>query len=204
MLGEFELIDILLVSEIAWCVLLIGNRTLERALFYVGALVASGYVATISAKWVTNILFGHASFTTAWLTGQIQVPAEPVGLIESVLPPQSTIGGHVVDAHWIAIHITSAFLASLITISVFMVFIVVSQLTLALWDLPTMQARGAKKFTSYGLSLICGLYVAFLTGDTFANLSWLRLFSPISGEVSHSVLLGFVATGLSFVRVYIS
>jgi hypothetical protein len=202
-LEEFKLVDILLVSEVAWCILLIGQRTLERTLFYAGALVASGYVATISSAWVTSVLFGRAASAMSWITAQVKVPAEPVGIIGTVLPPESALGGHSIDTHWIAFHVTSALLATLITISVFMLFIVISQLSFALWDTPDSFAKGSKQYLSYICSLICGLYVAFLTGDALANLSWLRMFSPMSTQVGHSVLLGLASTGFSYVRLYI-
>jgi hypothetical protein len=202
-LEERTLIDILLVSEVAWCILFIGHRTLERALFYAGALVSSGYVASISSDWVTNVLFGHAASAMSWITAQVKVPAEPVGLIGAILPPESTLGGHTIDTHWIAFHVTSALLATLITISIFTLFIVLSQLGLALWDTPESHTKGVKQYLSYICSLVCGVYVAFLTGDAFANLSWLRMFSPISGQVAHSVLLGIASSGFSFARLYI-
>ncbi len=203
MLEVFKLIDILLISEIAWIVIFVGHQTLERTLFYVGALVSSGYVASISSQWITGVLLGHAATTMAWLSKQIQVPAKPVGLIGTVLPPESALSGHAIDSHWIAVHITTALIAIFVTIAVFLLFVVVSQLVVALWDLPTSYARGLKGFISYSCSFICGLYVAFLTGDTLANLSWIRLFSPISGQVTHSILLDFASSGISLLRLYL-
>ncbi len=196
------LLDILLIVEIAWCMVLIGQKTMERTLLYLGGLISAGYVASISSSWATQVLVGRNNAAMTWIAGQIKAPAQPVGLLATVLPPTSAIGGHGINSEWIALHVATAILVFLMTISVYALFVVVSQLAFALWDSPDVQTTGTNRKISYLLGLGGGVYIAFLTGTALANLSWLRSFSILSDAVGHSILLSFASTLISMAQFY--
>lgn len=180
------MVDVFLLAEVAWWMMVMGKRGVSVNLLYTGGILASGYAALHVSGWLANTFVGPASPTLLWLEQHLVNDTQSVIATISLMPPVPASNA-VAHSQWIALHIVKTLFFVAITAAVFTLFAVVYKLTDALWDQGSEEFP--KQFGSAALfAAASGAYLAVLTVVLAANLSWLQLFTPVSDALSQSLV----------------
>ncbi|OFW78931.1 MAG: hypothetical protein A2201_07535 [Alicyclobacillus sp. RIFOXYA1_FULL_53_8] len=194
------MLDVLFVAELAWCSIFIAVQGIQRALLYSGGIIASGYAASQFSGWITRIFVPQTSETFLWLQAHVTTSVQGVSVLSRFIPAEPVASG-MAQATWITMHIVKSLFFIGITASIFLLFLVVSHLSIALYDRPQPAKRkGETLFWTPLLALTTGLYATVLTGVLVGNLAWFQDFTGLAWPVSHSLAMAWMGRLMSFTQ----
>lgn len=193
------MLDLFLIAEIAWCTLLMVMNGARRALLYSAGILTSGFAASQFSGWFAKVLLPPAGQSFLWLQSQLSLDTQSVSILSGLMPAEPVLSG-LPHGEWITLHIVKTLFFVAITCAVFLLFVVASYLSSALYDRPGVQtsAFGAYLLTPL-FAAATGLYAAVLTGLLLGNLAWLHEFAPLRTAVAHSLGMHWIAQLLGLV-----
>lgn len=185
------MIDVLLLAEWLWCMVMFFGAKLEKTLILAGGIVTSGYTATMVAPWMTKTFMPPSSTVYRWTLANISQNTIAVNSIAKYIPPEATATteGHV---QWITTHVLLSFMFVAVTLSVFVCFVVVVLLRNALWDRATPPETLIRRISAVALQAFSSTYILVISAVMLGNLAWLHSFSWLQNEVNQSLLMNWV------------
>ena len=186
--GGNKMLDLLFIVEVTWCTLWILFQGPERALLYSGAVITSGFVASQTSGWLSKVLLPTTSSVFSWIVTHVSMSDSAISVLSGFVPAEPVMAG---GAHpqWIAYHIVKIMFFISITLAVFLLFVVIAQLSKALWDGDGRERTltlGLRMLT-LGLSVGTALYAGVLTANLVANAAWLQTFSGLAHPAATSM-----------------
>lgn len=191
------MVDVLLIAEIAWCTLYLGQQGIRKALVYACGLMVSGYVSGQVSGWLVRTFVPPASPAFHWLARQISALAVQQPVLAQYLPPTSTASGGMPLSQWIAYHVVQALFYVAFTGASLTLFLVGGMIHDALWDLPHHRTTPAVAILTSTLGLASGLYVAAVTAVLLANLSWIGALGGLTPFAASSIGIDWVGKFLT-------
>ncbi|MCL6631768.1 MAG: hypothetical protein K6T63_03970 [Alicyclobacillus herbarius] len=183
-----RVIDLVLLLEIAWCSVFFGCRGRTRASLSMAGMLVAGYSAPVISGWLAEVLVPPGSRVMAWLTQQVAAPPTAVPVLSAFLPAHEVAVAYSTPGQWMALTLLRGLLTTAITLAVFLLFVITSYLVDVYRRTPDVRGRfGGWSPTTLTLGAGCGVYWAFLTAVSIADLSWIRPFSFLAEGASTSL-----------------
>ncbi|WP_067930398.1 hypothetical protein [Alicyclobacillus kakegawensis] len=181
------MVDLVLFLEIAWCSVFFGCRGRTRAFLCAGGMVVAGYVAAQTDDWLAGVLVPPDSRVFAWMVQQVAAPPNSVAVLSAFLPTRA-VTVYNPPGQWLAVSLLRGLFSTAITLAVFLMFVIMSYLLDVYRRAPDAKGR----FHGWSLATLlvgagCGMYCAFLSAVTMADLSFLRPFSFLAAHASGSL-----------------
>jgi len=194
------MLDVLFLAELAWCSIFIAVQGIERALLYSGGIVASGYAASQLSGWLARIFLPQTSETFLWLQAHVTLAAQGVSVLSWFIPAEPVLSGTTQTA-WVTLHIVKTLFFIGITGAIFLLFMVVSYLSTALYDRPQPAKRqGEAVLWTPLLAVTTGLYATVLTGVLVGNLAWFQNLTGLALPVAHSFAMEWIGRLMTFTQ----
>lgn len=157
-------------------------------MLYVAAIFTSIYAGVHVSPWFAQHFLETGS-TFEWLQNQMLGETHPVGLVARVVPAMPTSSGLYAGAYWIALHVLQAFMTIFMAGAIFMLFVAVEYLMVALWDDERATLIRGDKALANMAGVIAGIATAFMTMWFLASLSWMSAFKGMATAINQSMLL---------------
>jgi hypothetical protein len=186
-------IDILLVAEFTWTVFLLSIVSNRRAMICTAGTITSGYLGFAVGAWFTNVFAPPGSPAMLWIENHMTQDVEHVMSILSFVPPEPVSVQPVFHIQWVAYHVLRVISFVVLTITVFIVFVVVSYAIDAILDYEEVRKGGKPRFWPALCGISCGVYLVVLTTLFIGNLAWLKPLSFLPHEVENSLITRWIA-----------
>jgi len=191
--------DVFFLAEVCWCTLLCGFHGIRSALILAGGFLSSGYLATQLSTWLEQTFVPPGSPAFTWLVTQVVAPPGAQSVLAQFLSPELTATSGANYNERIAVHVVHTLFFFAMTIAVFMLFLGTTYLIDALWDRPRGGAGGRiERVGSYGIGILCGLYIGLQTAEVIANVSWVREGTMFTSALDNSLWMKAIGHANTF------
>jgi hypothetical protein len=162
-------------------------------MIYTAGAITSGYLGWTVGAWFTNVFAPPGSPAMLWIKNHMTQDVEHVMSILSFIPPEPVSVQPVFHSQWAAYHVLRVLASVAMTLTAFIVFVVVSSAIDVILDYEDIGRDGKLRVLPAICGISCGVYLVVLTSLLVGNLAWLKPLSFLPREVETSLITRWIA-----------